>query len=151
GRFPNSHLAAVFRVGLQTFQQKSAKGGLPPSEVLVVTGRSLERASRLASDDLRRGLGALATIASTAPFVGLFGTVVGIIHAFERIGVNGAGAGFATVSQGIAEALWTTALGLVVAVPAVWMFNFLTQRIQRLQEEIESSASELLDYVADPS
>ena len=91
-------------------------------------------------------MGSLATIATTAPFIGLFGTVIGIVHAFEDIASSGGQGGFATVSQGIAEALLTTALGLVVAVPAAWMFNYLSQKIQHLGIEMESSSSELIDF-----
>jgi biopolymer transport protein ExbB/biopolymer transport protein TolQ len=147
-KFPHSHLARVVYSGLSTFQQKSAKAGLPATEVIEATERSLERASRLAADELGRGIGSLATIATTAPFIGLFGTVIGIVHAFEDIGAAGGAGGFAIVSQGIAEALWTTALGLVVAVPAAWMFNLLTHRIQRLQMEMVNSSSELMDFFA---
>lgn len=114
--------------------------------MIEATERSLERAFRLASDDFGRGLGSLATIATAAPFIGR--TVVGIVHAFEAIAGAGGAGGFSTVAQGIAEALWTTALGLVVAVPAAWMFNFLTHRIQRLQTEMVNSTSELMDFFA---
>jgi biopolymer transport protein ExbB/biopolymer transport protein TolQ len=147
-KYPHSHLARVVFSGLSTFQQRSAKAGMSASVVIEATERSLERASRLASDELGRGLSSLATIASTAPFIGLFGTVIGIVHAFESIGAAGGGGGFAIVSQGIAEALWTTALGLVVAVPAAWMFNVLSHRIQRLQTEMVNSSSELMDFFA---
>jgi biopolymer transport protein ExbB/TolQ len=91
-------------------------------------------------------VGSLATIATTAPFIGLFGTVVGIVHAFRDIAAGGGGAGVTAISQGIAEALVTTALGLVVAVPAAWMFNVLSQRIQALRLEMETSSSELIDF-----
>ena len=96
--------------------------------------------------ELNRGVGSLATIATTSPFIGLFGTVIGIVHAFRQIAAAGAGSGFSVVSQGIAEALLTTALGLVVAVPAAWMFNTLSQRVQALSREMESSSSELIDF-----
>lgn len=145
-KYPYSHLARVVYTGLSTWQQKSSRGGRSGPEVREATERSLERATRLASDELGRGLGSLATISTTAPFIGLFGTVVGIVHAFEDIAAAGGAGGFTTVSQGIAEALWTTALGLVVAVPAAWMFNDLTQRIGRLTVEMENSSSELMDF-----
>lgn len=90
--------------------------------------------------------GDLATIATIAPFVGLFGTVVGIIHAFRAIADNAGAGGFATVSQGIAEALVTTALGILVAIPAAWMFNYLTERIEHLRVEMESSSAELMEF-----
>jgi biopolymer transport protein ExbB len=92
--------------------------------------------------DARQGLGVLATVGSTAPFVGLFGTVVGIVTAFHMMGVTGQG-GLGSVSTGIAEALVATALGILVAIPALWMFNYLTQRIQRLVAELECVAEEL--------
>jgi len=148
GRFPHSHLARVVAAGLSTFQRKKSKGVLTNSEVLEAAERALERSTLLTSADLRRGIGSLSTIATTAPFIGLFGTVVGIMHAFQSIGKAGAG-GFTTVSQGIAEALATTAFGLIVAIPAAWMFNYLTQRIERLQVEMANSSSELMDFFLD--
>ena len=144
-RFPHSHVARVISAGLATFQQKSSRG-LPAAEVLEATGRALERTTQQTTSELNRGLGSLATIATTSPFIGLFGTVIGIVHAFRDIASAGGAGGFATVSQGIAEALLTTAFGLVVAVPAAWMFNYLSQRVQRLNLEMESSSSELLDF-----
>jgi biopolymer transport protein ExbB len=144
-RFPHSHVARVVAAGLSTFQQKSAKG-LTAAEVIEATGRALARTAMQTTAELNRGVASLATIATTAPFIGLFGTVVGIVHAFKDIAATGGQGGFATVSQGIAEALLTTALGLVVAVPAAWMFNFISQRVQHLGVEMESSSSELIDY-----
>jgi biopolymer transport protein ExbB len=144
-RFPHSHVARVVAAGLSTFQQKSARG-LTAAEVIEATGRALARTAMQTTTELNRGVGSLATIATTAPFIGLFGTVVGIVHAFKEIALANGQGGFATVSQGIAEALLTTALGLVVAVPAAWMFNFISQRVQHLGVEMESSSSELLDY-----
>jgi biopolymer transport protein ExbB/TolQ len=145
GRFPHSHLARVVSVGLSTFQHKSARG-LSPAEVIEATGRALERTAAQTTTELSRGVGSLATIATTAPFIGLFGTVIGIVHAFQDIAAAGGQGGFETVSQGIAEALLTTALGLVVAVPAAWMFNVLSQKVQRLGLEMDSSSSELIDF-----
>ncbi len=144
-RFPHSHVARVVAAGLSTFQQKSARG-LTAAEVIEATGRALARTAMQPTTALNRGVGSLATIATTAPFIGLFGTVVGIVHAFKEIALANGQGGFATVSQGIAEALLTTALGLVVAVPAAWMFNFISQRVQHLGVEMESSSSELMDY-----
>jgi biopolymer transport protein ExbB/TolQ len=149
GRYPHSHLARVVAAGLSTFQRKRARGTLSTSEVLTAAERALERSTMLTGADLRRGVGGLATIATTAPFIGLFGTVVGIMHAFESIGRQGGAGGFSTVSQGISEALATTAFGLMVAIPAAWMFNYLTQRIERLQVEMANSSSELLDFFLD--
>lgn len=91
---------------------------------------------------LRRGLGVLATVGSTAPFVGLVGTVLGVINAFEQIAGGGAG-GLGKVSSGIAEALVTTAIGIGVAIPAVWLFNILSQRIGRLLVDLECRAQDV--------
>jgi biopolymer transport protein ExbB/biopolymer transport protein TolQ len=144
-RFPHSHVARVIAAGLSTFQQKCARG-LAAAEVLEAAGRALERTQSQTTSELSRGVGSLATIATTAPFIGLFGTVVGIVHAFRDIAAAGGPGAFTTVSQGIAEALLTTALGLVVAVPAAWMFNVLSQRIQGLSLEMTNSSSELIDF-----
>lgn len=144
GRFPHSHLAQVVASGLLTFQRKSARA-LPAEAVIEAAGRAVERSSLVTLTRLRRGIGSLATIATIAPFVGLFGTVVGIIHCFRDIATHGPG-GFSVVSQGIAEALLTTALGILVAIPAAWMFNHLTERIERLRVEMESSSAELMDF-----
>jgi biopolymer transport protein ExbB/biopolymer transport protein TolQ len=144
-RFPHSHVARVISAGLSTFQQKSSRG-LSPAEVIEATGRALERTRAMTTSELSRGVGSLATIATTSPFIGLFGTVVGIVHAFRDIAASQGVGGMTTVSQGIAEALLTTALGLVVAVPAAWMFNYLSQRIQGYSLEMENSSSELIDF-----
>jgi biopolymer transport protein ExbB/TolQ len=149
GKYPHSHLARVVSAGLLTFRQKREKKALSKAEVREAVERSLERSTVATLSDLRRGIPGLVTIATTAPFVGLFGTVIGIIHAFRDIaGAQGAG-GFETVSQGISEALVATALGLVVAIPAAWMFNYLSGRIDRLSAEMENSSSELLDFFLD--
>jgi biopolymer transport protein ExbB/biopolymer transport protein TolQ len=144
-RYPHSHVARVISAGLWAFQQKSARR-LSSGEVIEATARALDRSIQRTTAELRRGIGSLATIASTAPFIGLFGTVIGIVHAFGDIAEN-QGAGFEIVSQGISEALWATALGLLVAIPAAWMFNVLTQKIDLMHLEMESSASELTDFL----
>ncbi|HEY7817084.1 MAG TPA: MotA/TolQ/ExbB proton channel family protein, partial [Vicinamibacteria bacterium] len=89
----------------------------------------------------------LATIGATGPFVGLLGTVIGIINAFRGMALTGSG-GIGAISAGIAEALITTAVGLFVAIPAVWAFNYLTTRVEQFTVEMDNSASELLDYMA---
>jgi biopolymer transport protein ExbB/biopolymer transport protein TolQ len=144
-RFPHSHVARVIAAGLSTFQQKSARG-LSAGEVIESAGRALERTRAQTTTELSRGVGSLATIATTSPFIGLFGTVVGIVHAFRDIAASAGAGGMTVISQGISEALLTTALGLVVAVPAAWMFNYLSQRIQGLSLEMENSSSELIDF-----
>lgn len=148
--YPHSHLAQVVAAGIQAFQRKKLRGLLKTPEILDAAERALERSTASTTVELRRGIGSLATIATTAPFIGLFGTVIGIIHSFQSIAEAGGGAGgFSIVSRGIAEALVTTALGIVVAIPAAWMFNYLTQRIERLGIEMATSSAELLDFLVD--
>jgi biopolymer transport protein ExbB len=98
--------------------------------------------------DLRRGISVLASVGSTAPFIGLLGTVVGIISAFQGIAATGSG-GLSAVSAGISEALIETALGLAVAIPAVLVFNYLSNMITREELLLQHSAGELLDTVDD--
>ena len=95
--------------------------------------------------DLRRGLSGLATVASSAPFVGLLGTVLGIITAFQLMATSGSG-GLASVSAGISEALVTTAFGLLVAIPALMMFNYLTNRVEEMTVDIADASNELVDF-----
>jgi biopolymer transport protein ExbB/biopolymer transport protein TolQ len=141
-----SHLAKVVLAGLQEYQfQQESAGGLSREELLDTVRRSIQRATALTASDLKKGVSSLATIGATAPFVGLLGTVVGVINAFTGIAATGSG-GIGAVSAGIAEALVETALGLVVAIPAVWFYNYLTGRIEYFQVEMDNSSSELVDY-----
>ncbi len=141
-----SHLAKVVLAGLQEYQFQQESGSNLSREDLVDTvRRAIQRASALTANDLKKGVAALATIGATAPFVGLLGTVVGIITAFNGIAATGSG-GLGAVSAGISEALVETALGLVVAIPAVWFYNYLTGRIEYFNVEMDNSSSELLDY-----
>ena len=141
-----SHLAKVVLAGMQEYQFQQESGSNLSREDLVDTvRRAIQRASALTANDLKKGVAALATIGATAPFVGLLGTVVGIINAFQGIAASGSG-GLAAVSAGISEALVETALGLVVAIPAVWFYNYLTGRIEYFNVEMDNSSSELVDY-----
>src|SRR5713226_9287560 len=141
-----SHLAKVLLSGLQEYQcQQESGGGLTREDLMDTVRRSIQRASALTASDLKKGVSALATIGSTAPFVGLLGTVIGVINAFQGIAASGSG-GLGSVSAGIAEALVETALGLVVAIPAVWFYNYLTGRIEYFHVEMDNSSSELVDY-----
>src|SRR6187401_965221 len=141
-----SHLAKVVLAGLQEYQFQQETGhNLNREDVLDTVRRSIQRATALTSSDLKKGINALATIGSTAPFVGLLGTVVGVIVAFTGIAATGGG-GIAGVSAGIAEALVETALGLFVAIPAVWFYNYLTSRLEYFNVEMDNSSSELVDY-----
>lgn len=141
-----SHLAKVVLAGMQEYQFQQESGGNLSREDLVDTvRRAIQRATALTANDLKKGVASLATIGATAPFVGLLGTVVGIINAFQGIAAAGSG-GLAAVSAGISEALVETALGLVVAIPAVWFYNYLSGRIEYFNVEMDNSSSELLDY-----
>jgi len=139
-----SHLAMVVNSGLQEFRAHEQSSEISGNEI-EASKRALQRAIAIKTAEFRRGLSGLATIGSTAPFVGLFGTVFGIINAFR--GVENAGqTGIGAVMGGISEALFTTALGLVVAVPAVWLFNYFTGKVDGFIVEMDNSASELVDY-----
>jgi biopolymer transport protein ExbB/biopolymer transport protein TolQ len=141
-----SHLAKVVLAGLQEYQFQQESGGqLNREDMMDTVRRAIQRASALTASDLKKGVSALATIGSTAPFVGLLGTVVGVINAFTGIATSGS-QGISAVSAGIAEALVETALGLVVAIPAVWFYNYLTGRIEYFNVEMDNSSSELVDY-----
>src|SRR5450755_652371 len=144
-RNKKSHLAKVVTSGLMEFRAHQESGEIP-GETIEASKQALDRTEAIVHAELERGLGGLATIGSTAPFVGLLGTVIGIIDAFAMIDRNGA-TGMATISGGISEALVTTALGLFVAIPAVMMFNYFTGKIKAFDVEMDNSASELMAYL----
>ena len=140
-----SHLAKVVLAGLQEYQfQQDANTGLSREDLVDTVRRAIQRATALTSNDLKKGIPSLATIGATAPFVGLLGTVVGIITAFQGIASTGSG-GLGAVSAGIAEALVETALGLCVAIPAVLFFNQLNTKIGGIEAELARRTGELLD------
>src|SRR5271168_5202007 len=143
-RFSKSHLAKVVVAGLQEFRAHQLSSEISGEEI-EASRRALERAEAIVHAELKRGVSGLATIGSTAPFVGLFGTVVGIIHAFQGISTQKS-TGLGAVAGGISEALVTTAIGLFVAVPAVMMFNYFTNRVEAFDVEMGNSSSELIDY-----
>jgi len=141
-----SHLGKVVLAGLQEYQFQSESGvELGRDDVIDAVRRSIQRASALTSADLKKGMGALATIGATAVFVGLLATTIGVINAFQGIAASGSG-GLGSVSAGISEALVGTAIGLVVAIPAVWFYNYLTSRLEFFTVEMDNSSSELVDY-----
>src|SRR5512143_441444 len=141
-----SHLAKVVLAGLQEYQFQQETGGNLSREDLVDTvRRAIQRASALTANDLKKMVPSLATIGATAPFVGLLGTVVGIITAFQGIAATGSG-GLGAVSAGISEALVETALGLAVAIPAVLAYHYLTNQIEYFNVEMDNSSSEMVDY-----
>jgi len=143
-RHKKSHLAKVVTAGLQEFQAHQATADLSGEEI-EASKRALDRAEAIVHAELKRGLSGLATIGATAPFVGLFGTVVGIINAFKGI-TSQKSTGLAAVAGGISEALVTTAIGLFVAIPAVWLFNYFTSKMEAFDVEMDNSSSELVDY-----
>jgi len=143
-RYPKSHLAKVVVAGLQEFRAHQMSSDISGEEI-EASKRALERAEAIVHAELKRGISSLATIGSTGPFVGLFGTVVGIINAFKGISSEKS-TGLGAVAGGISEALVTTAVGLFVAIPAVWMYNYFSGRIEAFDVEMGNSSSELVDY-----
>jgi biopolymer transport protein ExbB/TolQ len=128
-----------------------ARGSASPDarfERADAVARTLERVKERELAGLRRGLPVLATVSSSAPFVGLFGTVGGIITAFQKLAdPTKGGGGIGTVSAGIAEALITTAVGLAVAIISVWFYNYFIARIDDITVDIDETASELVDSI----
>jgi biopolymer transport protein ExbB/TolQ len=142
-----SHLAKVVLAGLQEYQfQQDAGGNLNRDDILDTVRRAIQRATALTANDLKKGIPSLATIGATAPFVGLLGTVVGIITAFQGISADGGG-GLSSVAGGISEALVATAVGLMVAIPSVVAFNLFNGRVEAFQIDMNDVASELIDFV----
>jgi biopolymer transport protein ExbB/biopolymer transport protein TolQ len=139
-RNKKSHLAEVVTAGLQEFRSAGTS-----EAAIESSGRALERAEAIVHAKLKRGLAVLATIGSTAPFVGLLGTVIGILNAFQQIATQKT-SGIGAVAGGISEALVTTAFGLLVAIPAVMAFNYFTGRVEAFDVEMDNSSSELVDY-----
>ena len=151
-KFPHSPVARVAGAGVAEFGKAlgpaSAHPGAGDYDVVDAVVRAMERIRERELANLRRGLPVLATVSSSAPFVGLFGTVGGIITAFQKLADPAkGGGGIGTVSAGIAEALVTTAVGLGVAIIAVWFFNFFNARIEQLTVDMDETASELVDVV----
>jgi biopolymer transport protein ExbB/TolQ len=145
------YLGRVIGAGLVAYQL-SAPAKLPASGhqrdgVFESVSRALERQAQREVLSLKRGYGLLATVGSTAPFVGLLGTVMGIVNAFQMMAASGSG-GLGTVSAGIAEALITTAFGLLVAIPAVMGYNYLQGWVDARAIDISESSNEFLDIVA---
>src|SRR5882672_7332457 len=144
-KYKQSHLAKVISAGLLEFEAARRDKRLTDPEVPVEAARQgMDRTAMITVAELKENLGVLATIGATAPFVGLFGTVIGIMHAFGKMATSGGG--IASVSAGIAEALITTAFGLAVAIPAVWAYNYFQNRVDRFIVEMSNSGSEMSIY-----
>ena len=138
------YLGRVLRAGLSSFISAEYRDR---DVIFDVVARAMERQAQREIQTLKRGQNVVATVASTAPFVGLLGTVMGIVNAFQLMAASGSG-GLGTVSAGIAEALVTTAFGLLVAIPAVMAYNYLQGWVDARAVDMSESSNELLDVVA---
>jgi biopolymer transport protein ExbB/TolQ len=138
-----SHLALVMFTGLRVFLERSRVGD-SSERAAELARRALERKGESVSDELNRGLNVLASTGSTAPFVGLLGTVLGILNAFQMIAASGSG-GIGTIGASIGEALIVTGYGLAVAIPTVLVFNWISGRISRFEMGLTNAGSELAD------
>jgi biopolymer transport protein ExbB/biopolymer transport protein TolQ len=144
-QYKGSHLASAFRGvfgNLMLFSKDKRLSAIETSSIQ----RTIELNSLESLASLRRGLGVLATIGATAPFVGLLGTTMGVVNAFTGMATSGSG-GLSAISAGIAEALITTAFGLFVAIPAVWLYNYFVNRIEYVGMEIQYGAKEFTDFL----
>ncbi len=142
--FKFSYLARIVRSAIDDARDwKTRVGSL---ENLETVSAAMERAVGQEGASMRKWMTILATVSSTAPFVGLLGTVLGIINSFKGMASSGSG-GLGAVAGGIAEALFTTGLGLVVAIPAVWLYNWANASVDELQGEMTNASSEMLDWV----
>lgn len=137
-RFKSSYLAGMLKAGLTELEARFDRFGMSNAH------RAIEKATNEELSKLKRGMPILATTGSTAPFVGLFGTTMGVVNAFQ--GMSAGGAGLASVSAGISEALITTGVGIFVAVIGVWMYNYFTQRTEKVAEELASSIADFEDW-----
>ena len=142
--YQGSHLARITSAGIQAFiEGKEAKLGF--DQQIETASRGSERAQTMFNQELRRGLPVLATIATSAPFIGLFGTIFGIINAFSSMQKTGSG-GIGAVAGGISEALVTTAVGIGVAVIALWCFSMLNSKIEIYDAEMSNTSSQVVDF-----
>lgn len=141
--YKTNHLATFLELGLRSFLKRHAAGD-SPARAAEIARRALEREGESISRDLNRGMNVLASTGSTAPFVGLLGTVLGIINAFKMIALTGSG-GLGSIGSAISEALFVTAYGLIVAIPSVLLFNFLSSRIAAYEAGLLNAGSELVD------
>lgn len=139
--FDGTPLARLTRVGVEAFLRHDGDAAS-----VEFVRRDLSRKLDDLAAEARKGMGFLATVGSTAPFVGLFGTVIGIIVAFTGIAESGGG-GLDAVSAGIAEALIVTAIGLIVAIFSVWIFNYLNTQFEKLDMRLQHAAGELIDFM----
>ena len=143
--YKRSHVARVLGGALGEVKPLIQDGSVTVSDINSCE-RAVERNMLLEIVNLKRGLALLATVGATAPFVGLLGTTMGIVNSFSALGQSGSG-GIGAVSAGIAEALIATAFGLIVAIPAVWMYNYFQTKIDNLTAEMTFVSKEFIDYL----
>ena len=143
--YKRSHVARVLGGALQEVKPLIMDGSVTVADINTAE-RAVEREMLMEIVSLKRGLSILATVGSTAPFVGLLGTVFGIINAFTGMAASGSG-GIGAISAGIAEALIATGFGLIVAIPAVWFYNYFTTKIDNLTAEMTYVSKEMVDYL----
>jgi biopolymer transport protein ExbB/TolQ len=139
-----SHLARVTAAGVREFME-GQEAGMNFEQQVASAQRGMDRAATIFTQEMKKGLNTLATIATSSPFIGLFGTIFGIINAFRGMALTGSG-GIGAVAAGIAEALITTAFGIGVAVIALWCYNFLNTRIEIIGAEMSNTSSEVIDF-----
>jgi biopolymer transport protein ExbB/TolQ len=142
-----SHVARVLGEALQEVKPLLRDRATITAADINSAERAVERQMLIITAELKRGLGILATIGATAPFVGLLGTTMGIVNAFSGMMASGGGGSLAAVAGGISEALITTAIGLMAAIPAVWFYNFFTTKIDFISVEMTYTSKELVDYL----
>jgi biopolymer transport protein ExbB/biopolymer transport protein TolQ len=143
--YKKSHVAIVLGGALGEIKPLIADGSVTVADINSAE-RAVERNMLLEVTNLKRGLAVLATVGATAPFVGLLGTTMGVVNSFTGMAQSGSG-GLAAIGGGIAEALITTAFGLLVAIPAVWAFNYFTTKIDNLVAEMTYVSKEMIDYL----
>ncbi|HJU66920.1 MAG TPA: MotA/TolQ/ExbB proton channel family protein, partial [Gemmatimonadaceae bacterium] len=143
--YKRSHVARVLGGALGEVRPLIQDGSVTVADINSAE-RAVERNMMIILAELKRGLGILATVGATAPFVGLLGTTMGIVNSFQGMATAGT-AGLGAISAGIAEALITTALGLLVAIPAVWAYNYFTTKIENLTVEMTYTSKEMIDYL----
>ena len=144
-KYKRSHVARVLGGALTEIKPLIQDGSVTVADINSAE-RAVEREMLMTITDLKRGLGVLATVGATAPFVGLLGTTMGIVNAFVGMAASGSG-GLSAISAGVAEALVTTAFGLLVAIPAVWLFNYFQVKIDNLTAEMTYTSKEMIDYL----
>jgi biopolymer transport protein ExbB/TolQ len=142
--YKGSHLARVTSAGIAEFFE-GKKANLEIEDQISTAQRGMDRSSTIFTQELKKGLSILATIATSSPFIGLFGTIAGIINAFRGMALTGSG-GIGAVAGGIAEALITTAFGIGVAIIALWCFNVLNSRVEVYGAEMSNTSSEIVDF-----